>query len=115
MMRFSFSSPFSVWTAESSIPLLSKAHHLPGRQIHDGGQGLAHQFLRLIELVDAGEDLPVGAGAVIQREAQQLVGLFHGFAGLDLHHPEIGLAEGVEVHRFGELRLHLHGQAALPS
>ena len=59
--------------------------------------------------MDAGEDLPVGAGAVIQREAQQLVGLFHGFAGLDFHHPEIGLAEGVEVHRFGELRLHLHG------
>ena len=58
--------------------------------------------------MDTGEDLPVGAGAVIQREAQQLVGLFHGFAGLDLHHPEIGLAEGVEVHRFGELRLHLH-------
>ena len=85
-----------------------QTHHLPGRQIHDGGQGLAHQFLRLIELVDTGEDLPVGAGAVIQREAQQLIGLFHGFAGLDLHHPEIGLAEGVEVHRFGELRLHLH-------
>ena len=58
--------------------------------------------------MDAGEDLPVGAGAVIQREAQQLVRLFHGFAGLDLHHPEIGFAEGVEVHRFGELRLHLH-------
>ena len=36
-----------------------QTHHLPGRQIHDGGQSFAYQFLRLIELVDTGEDLSV--------------------------------------------------------
>ncbi|CAN4001192.1 hypothetical protein ICNMLN_ICNMLN_06540, partial [Dysosmobacter welbionis] len=75
-----------------------QAHHLPGRQVHNGDQGLAHQILRLIPLVDAGEDLPVHTGAVIQSESQQLLTLLHGIAGLHLHRPEIGLAEGVKIH-----------------
>ena len=35
------------------MPFGLQAHHLPGRQVHDGHQGLAHQLLRLVELVDA--------------------------------------------------------------
>ena len=86
-----------------------KAHHLPGRQIHNGHQRLAHQLLRLIELMNAGENLTVRAGTVIQREAQELFRLLHRFAGFDLDSAEVGLAECVEVHLFRELRLHLHG------
>ena len=86
-----------------------KAHHLPGRQIHNGHQRLAHQLLRLIELMNAGENLTVRAGTVIQREAQELFRLLHRFAGFDLDSAEVRLAECVEVHLFRELRLHLHG------
>ena len=82
------------------------AHHGPGREVRDGDAGLAHQLLRLIILVDAGEDHP--AGAVVQNELQELLGLLHGFAFLDLHGPEIGLAEGVEIHQVGEQRFDLH-------
>ena len=32
------------------------AHHLPCRQVRDGQNGLADQFLRLIPLVDTGKD-----------------------------------------------------------
>ena len=49
-------------------PLALLAHHLPGGQVHDGHQGLAHQVLGLVVHGDAGEDLPVGAGAVVQGE-----------------------------------------------
>ena len=73
------------------------AHHLSGRQVGDGHQGLAHQLLGLVELGDAGQDLTIGAGAVIQSELQQLVGLLHVLAGLDLHSTEVGLAEGLEI------------------
>ena len=44
------------------------AHHGPGREVRDGDAGLAYQLLRLIILVDAGEDHPVRAGAVVQNE-----------------------------------------------
>ena len=42
------------------------AHHLSGGQIDDGHQGLADELLGLVELGDAGEDLPGCTGAVIQ-------------------------------------------------
>ena len=90
---------------EHSVTLL--AHHLPGRQVGDGDQCLAHQLLRLIVFRNAGEDLAVGAGAVVQGEAQQLVALLHRLAVLDLHRPQVGLAEGVEIHRFLAVRLNL--------
>ena len=52
------------------------AHHLPGGKIYDGDAGLAHQLLRLVILVDAAEDDPVGAGAVVQGKLDKLLGLF---------------------------------------
>ncbi len=84
------------------------AHHGPGRQVRDSDAGLAHQLLRLIILVDAGEDHPIRAGAVVQNELQELLGLLHGLAFLDLHGPEIGLGEGVKIHQVGEQRFDLH-------
>ena len=48
--------------------------------------------------MDAGDDGAVGAGAVVQGELQELIALFHRLAGLDLHGPEIGAAEGVKVY-----------------
>ena len=44
------------------------AHHGPGREVRDGDAGLAHQLLRLIIFVDAGEDHPIRAGSVVQNE-----------------------------------------------
>ena len=84
------------------------AHHLPGRQVRNGDQCLAHQLLGLIGVVDAAEDHPVGAGAVVQDEFQQLFALGHGRAFLHLHCPEVGPAEGLEIHEVGEQRLDLH-------
>ena len=64
--------------------------------------------------MDAGEDLAVGAGAVVEREAQQLVGLLHSFAGLDLHGAEIGFAERVKIDRLLFQRLNFQrGQCGL--
>ena len=64
--------------------------------------------------MDAGEDLAVGAGAVVKREFEQLVGLFDRLAGLDLHSPKIRLAERVKVDLFGKIRLNLQrGKQAL--
>ncbi len=83
-------------------------HHLPGRQVQDGDGRLADELLRLVVLVDAGEDDAVRAAAVVQRELQQLVGLLHRLAVLDLHGAEIGLQERVEVHLIGHKGLHLH-------
>ena len=60
-------------------------------------------------MVDAGDDDAVSAAAVIQRELQQLVGLLHRFAVLDLHGPEIGLQEGVKVHLLLHIGLQLDG------
>ena len=84
------------------------AHHGPGREIGDCNAGLSNQLLRLIIFVDAGEDHPIRAGAVVQNELQELLGLLHGFAFLDLHGTEIGLGEGVEIHQVGEQRFDLH-------
>ena len=76
-------------------------HHLTGRQVHNSNQGLADQLLGLVVLGNAGEDLTVGAGAVVQGKLQQLVALLDILTVLDLHRPEIGLAEGVEIHVLG--------------
>ena len=84
-------------------------HHLSGRQVDDRGKRLADERLRLIEFCDAGEDLTVCAAAVVEREAQELVGFFHALAGLDLDGAEVGFAEGVEVDLFLQLRLDLNG------
>ena len=84
-------------------------HHLSGRQVDDRGKRLADERLRLIELRDAGEDLTVRAAAVVEREAQELVGFFHALAGLDLDGAEVGFTEGVEVDLFLQLRLDLNG------
>ena len=65
------------------------AHHLSGRQVDDGDQRLAEQLLGLVELRDARKDLAVGAGAVVEREAQELIRLFDRLAGLDLDGAEI--------------------------
>ena len=77
------------------------------RQVQNGHGGLADELLRLIVTPDAGEDDPIRAGAVVQRKLQQLVALFHRLAVLDLHRPQIGLAEGVEVHLLLRVGLHL--------
>ena len=77
------------------------AHHLPGGQVGDRHQGLAHQLLGLVVLGNTGQDLPVGAGTVIQGKLQQLVGLLDRLAILDLYGPQIALAEGVKVHILG--------------
>ena len=52
------------------------AHHGSRRKVGDGDAGLAHQVLRLIERMDAGQDGAVFAGAVIQGELQLLPRLF---------------------------------------
>ena len=84
------------------------AHHGAGGQVGDGDAGLAHELLRLVIGVDAAEDGPGGAGAVVQGELQQLLGLLHGLAGQDLHGPEVGLGEGLKVHKVGKQGLDLH-------
>ena len=84
------------------------AHHGSGGQIHDGDAGLADEGLGLIEGVDAAENRAGGAGAVVQGELQQLLGLLHGLAVQNLHSPEIGLGEGLKIHLIGEQRLNDH-------
>ena len=44
-----------------------EAHHLTRRQVDNRDQRLTDQLLGLIILRNAGEDLTVGAGAVVQR------------------------------------------------
>lgn len=83
-------------------------HHLPGRKVRDGDEGLAQQLLRLIGVVDAAQDHPVGAGAVVQNELQQLLALGHSGAVLDLDGPEVGLGKGLKVHEILEEGLDLH-------
>ena len=61
-------------------------------------QGLAHQLLGLIVHGDAGEDLPVGAGAVVEDELEQLLALGHCGAFFDLDGSEIGLAESLKIY-----------------
>ena len=84
------------------------AHHGPGGQVGYCYAGLAHQLFRLIVLMDAAEDDPVGTAAVVQSELQELLALLHGLAGFHLHRPEVGLAEGVEVHEVCKEGLYLH-------
>ena len=91
------------------------AHHGSGGQVHDGHAGLADQLLRLVIVVDAAQNDAIRAGPVVQNELQELLGLLHGFAGLDLHHAEVGLAEGLKIHELLEERLDLHvGEVDLP-
>ena len=78
------------------------AHHGPERQICDGDAGLSNQLLRLIKGVDAAEDGPRCAGAVVQGELQELLGLGYCLAFEDLYSAEIGLGEGLEIHRVGK-------------
>ena len=94
------------------------AHHLSGRQVHDGDGRLADQLFRLIIFMDAAQNHAIRALAVIQSELQQLLGLLHRFAGQDLHGTEIALGEGVKIHHVledgfdlhvGEVDLLLHG------
>ena len=94
------------------------AHHLSGRQVHDGDGRLADQLFRLIIFMDAAQNHAIRALAVIQSELQQLLGLLHRFAGQDLHGTEIGLGEGLKIHHVledgfdlhvGEVDLLLHG------
>ena len=73
------------------------AHHLSGRQVHDGDGRLADQLFRLIIFMDAAQNHAIRALAVIQSELQQLLGLLHRFAGQDLHGTEIALGEGVKI------------------
>ena len=84
------------------------AHHGPRREVDDGNAGLAHELFRLVIGVNAGENHAVRAGAVIERELQELLRLMHSLTRLDLHGAEIGLAERVKVHEIGKQRLDLH-------
>ena len=90
-------------------------HHLAGGKVDNGYQGLAHQFLRLVVHGDAGEDLAVSPGTVVQDEPEELGALFHALTRLDLHGPEVALAEGVEVHALLGKGLHLHGGEGGPA
>ena len=81
------------------------AHHGSRRKVGDGDAGLAHQVLRLIERMDAGQDGAVFAGAVIQGELQKLLGLRNCLAGLDLHGAEVTLLEGFEINVIRKERL----------
>ena len=58
--------------------------------------------------MNAGKDGTVGAGAVVQGEVQQLLGLGNGHAVLDLHGAEVALGKGVEVDEILEQRLDDH-------
>ena len=82
-----------------------ETHHLSGRQVHNRNERLADELLGLIELVDAGENLAVGAGAVVEREPEKLVTLFDRLAGFDLHGAKIRFAERVKIDLLGCIRL----------
>ena len=85
--RFRRSSPLLGGTAEMSMPLTSSPIIFRGGRLTMATR-VCHQLLGLIIHGDAGENLPVGAGAVVQGEAQQLVGLLHRLAVLDLDGPK---------------------------
>jgi len=84
------------------------AHHRARRQIGDSDAGLADQLLRLVILMNAAQNDAVLAGSVIQNELQELLGLLHRFAFLDLHSAEIALGEGLKINEILEQRLDLH-------
>ena len=84
-------------------------HHLARRQVEDRDDRLAHELLRLIELVDAGEDLARLAAAVVERELQKLFALLHGLAGKHLANAHVAFGKLVDrnvgQHRLGRRRL----------
>ena len=108
-IRCSFSSPLLLVHGGDQHAAGGNSHHLPRRQVQDGDGRLADQLLRLVVLVDAGEDDAVRAAAVVQGELQQLVGLLHRLAVLDLHGAEIGLQKRIEVYLVLHIGLQLHG------
>ena len=84
-----------------------KPHHLARGQVDDGDSGLADELLGLVILVDAGEDDAILACAVVEHKLQQLLGLLHRLARLDLDGAEVRLGEGVKVDLVSEQRLDL--------
>ena len=102
-----FFDAFLVVDGGNEHPAGVDAHHGPRRQIRDGDAGLADELFRLVVLVDTGKDDSVGAGAVIQHEFQEFLGLFDCLARLDLDGAEVGLGERLEVHIVLEQRLDL--------
>ena len=83
-------------------------HHRSRRQIGDCNAGLTDQFFRLIILVNSAQNDPISAGSVVQNELQELLGLLHGFAFLDLYGAEIALGEGVKIDLILKQRLNLN-------
>ena len=81
------------------------AHHRSRREVCDGDEGLADELFRLIISVNTGENCAVCACAVVQSELEELLGLLHSDAVLDLHCTEIGLTESLEIDVFCEQRL----------
>ena len=84
------------------------AHHRSGGQVGDGEKGLADQLFGLIIGMNTGENHPICARSIVQDELQELLGLLHGLALLDLHSTEVGLAKGFKVYVVREQRLDLH-------
>ena len=113
--RLTTSSPLLLVDGGDEHTVALLPHHLARGQVHDGDEGLAHEVLGLVPLAYAGEDLAVGAGAVVEDELEQLVALLDGLAALDLDDAEVALAEGVEIDVLGQLRLDLHGGQGLPA
>ena len=73
------------------------AHHGTRRQVCDCKKGLAYQFFRLIERVNAAQDRSVYACSVIQSELQEFLGLRYCFALKNLYSSKIALREGLEI------------------
>ena len=73
------------------------AHHRARRDVHDCHEVLAHELLRLIEGVDAGENGALGAGAVVKREAQELLAFLDRLAGTHAHDAHVGLGKRLKV------------------
>ncbi len=83
------------------------AHHRTRGEIHNRHTRLTDQLFRLVERVNAGQDRARFAGAVVQRELQELLGLRDCFAVQNLDRAEIGLAEGLKIHEVLEQRFDL--------
>ena len=74
------------------------AHHSSRWQVDNRDEGLANEFFRFIECMDAGEDDAVGACAVVENEFQEFLGFLDGFAALDFDCSEVRFAECIEVY-----------------
>ena len=72
-----------------------------GREVGDKAHLLAHQVLGLIPLGDAADDGASGH-AIIDRELQQFVGLFHLLALEDGAHTDVELGKVVDSARGGD-------------